>query len=550
MSAWGGSPYRGIGVYIGGENMACSQPNLTAAWVSAETAAGWHLILTYVGLQAPNNSCGCAPIIPSQASAEGASDASTAITDAQKVGIGPGSAIYDDMEAYGRTASNTQAVLAFLASWTTTLHAAGYRSGVYSSGGSGIADLLANYGTTYQEPDDLWIADWNGQATTSEPCIPSTDFANNQRIHQYAGGHNETYGGVTIDIDNDYLGGATVGSCAPTAPVVNSAPPSVNGVTRVGQTLSASTGAWSGSPVSYSYRWQRCTARCVNIPHAGSQTYRPAVADIAAHVRVVVTASNGVRSGRATSGAVGPVTPSGFWLFTAYGNVFASSGTGMFGSPAERGLRAPAIASMASTPDGGGYWLAGPSGRVWPFGDAPRTGWHNWAHPVAGIVSSPAGGFWLFTSYGNVFPSGGAQRFGSPAGRGLRTPAIVGMASTTDGHGYWLVGPTGRVWSFGDAARLGWRNWPRPIAGIVADPAGGYWLFSAYGNVYTSPGAHWFGSPSSFGVRTPSIVGMAATADGGGYWLVSRSGRVWSFGDAPRLGRLSLRGSIRGIVGG
>ncbi len=53
MSAWSASPYRGIGVYIGGANMACSQDNLTSDWVNQEAAAGWHLIPIYVGLQAP-----------------------------------------------------------------------------------------------------------------------------------------------------------------------------------------------------------------------------------------------------------------------------------------------------------------------------------------------------------------------------------------------------------------------------------------------------------------------------------------------------------------
>ena len=53
MSAWGASGYRAIGVYIGGTNMACAQPNLNSAWVSGQSAAGWHLIPIYVGLQAP-----------------------------------------------------------------------------------------------------------------------------------------------------------------------------------------------------------------------------------------------------------------------------------------------------------------------------------------------------------------------------------------------------------------------------------------------------------------------------------------------------------------
>ena len=45
------------------------------------------------------------------------------------MGIGPGSPIYFDMENYSRTATNSSAVLNFLAAWTTQLHAEGYASG-------------------------------------------------------------------------------------------------------------------------------------------------------------------------------------------------------------------------------------------------------------------------------------------------------------------------------------------------------------------------------------------------------------------------------------
>ena len=55
MAAWRSSPYRGVGIYIGGVNMACAQPNLTKGWVNHEIASGWHPVPLYVGLQAPNN---------------------------------------------------------------------------------------------------------------------------------------------------------------------------------------------------------------------------------------------------------------------------------------------------------------------------------------------------------------------------------------------------------------------------------------------------------------------------------------------------------------
>ncbi len=218
MSAWGSSPYRAVGIYIGGTNMGCAQPNLTAMWVSEESTVGWHLIPTYVGLQAPTNSCGCAGIDPSQASAEGAAAASDAIAQAQAVGIGSGNPIYFDMEGYSRGGANTSAVLAFLSAWTAQLHADGYLSGVYSSAASGIRDLVAQVGTGFAEPDDIWIADWNGAQTTSDPYVPSGDWASHQRLHQYQGGHNETYGAVTINIDGNYLDGATAAAGVTVAP--------------------------------------------------------------------------------------------------------------------------------------------------------------------------------------------------------------------------------------------------------------------------------------------------------------------------------------------
>lgn len=211
MSAWGSSPYRALGVYIGGANMACSQPNLTATWVSQQSAAGWHLIPIYVGLQAPSNSCGCASVSSSTSTAasQGAAAAQNAVTDMQAIGLGPGNPVYDDMESYNRGGSNTAAVLAFLSAWTTQLHASGYKSGIYSSSDSGVSDLVANYGTGYAEPDEIWIANWNNAANTSDGNVPSQDWPSHQRLHQYNGAHNETYQGVTINIDGDYLDAAT-----------------------------------------------------------------------------------------------------------------------------------------------------------------------------------------------------------------------------------------------------------------------------------------------------------------------------------------------------
>lgn len=212
MAAWEDSPYRAIGVYIGGLNRACSQPNLTADWVAEHVAEGWHLIPTYVGLQAPTSACtSCAKLSTGLASIQGRAAASDAVADAQSIGMGPGSPIYFDMEAYTRTSSATRATLTFLAAWTEQVHSLGYSSGVYSSSASGIADLAAQVGEEYPLPDDLWHANWNGAKNTLDPYIPANAWTAHQRIHQYRGGHDETWGGTTINIDNNYVEGATVG---------------------------------------------------------------------------------------------------------------------------------------------------------------------------------------------------------------------------------------------------------------------------------------------------------------------------------------------------
>ncbi len=214
MTAWLSSPYRAVGVYIGGANRGCGQPNLTSDWVAAQIAAGWRLIPTYVGLQAPSNGCSCSSIKSSQAAFQGSAAADDAVLQAASLGIGLGNPIYFDMEGYSRTATNTSAVLTFLDAWTERLHQRGYVSGVYGSAASTIADLVGQYELAFSEPDDIWIAHYDGLQTTSDTYVPSTYWVNHQRLRQYRGGHKETYGGVALSIDNDYVDGAVVGSAS------------------------------------------------------------------------------------------------------------------------------------------------------------------------------------------------------------------------------------------------------------------------------------------------------------------------------------------------
>jgi peptidoglycan hydrolase-like protein with peptidoglycan-binding domain len=209
MQAWLSSPYRAVGVYIGGVSRACSQPNLTASWVSTQVAAGWHLISIHVGLQAPcTGFSNRISTDPATATSQGRSAASDAVSKAQALGIPQGSVLYNDMEGYDNTNTTCRtAVLSFLSGWTQRLHEQFYGSGVYSSVSSGIRDLASVYSSTSRaRPDHIWFAWWNGVADTNGGSFFASKYwVNHERLHQYAGGHNETWGGVTINIDNDYL---------------------------------------------------------------------------------------------------------------------------------------------------------------------------------------------------------------------------------------------------------------------------------------------------------------------------------------------------------
>jgi Domain of unknown function (DUF1906) len=201
MSHWLKSPYRAIGIYIGGVNRGCAQANLSASWLAAIQKQGWHYFPFYVGLQA---SCvqgfGDTPIIASQAAAEGTAAANDAAQQAQSLGIPQGTPLIYDMEAYGNCGSQ---VITFLSAWDAQLHADGYVAGVYESF-TNIGDLV-NAASRITEPDVIHYADWDGKATTASSYMPAAMWTRHQRLHQYRGGHNESWGGATLNVDDDQL---------------------------------------------------------------------------------------------------------------------------------------------------------------------------------------------------------------------------------------------------------------------------------------------------------------------------------------------------------
>ena len=92
--------------------------------------------------------------------------------------------------------------------------------------------------------------------------------------------------------------------------------------------------------------------------------------------------------------------------------------------------------------------------------------------PIVGMASTPdGGGYWLVASDGGIFSFGDAQFYGSTGSIRLNQP-IVGMASTPDGGGYWLVASDGGIFNFGDATFYGSTGGSgNQVLGIIVDPS-------------------------------------------------------------------------------
>jgi hypothetical protein len=198
MRAWRRfSRYRAVGIYIGGSNRTCAQPNLTREWLRRQARAGWHFIPLYVGPQANLGQLSS----PARQAAAAANDA---VVQAQRLGFGWRTPLYYDMEGY--PAHEASAALRFFSAWTARIHQLGYRSGIYSSTNSGIADLAGQYHRcSFVLPDVIFFGHWDGKPSTRERVLRRGKWLHHRRLHQYAGNIRQAFGGDAISADEDIL---------------------------------------------------------------------------------------------------------------------------------------------------------------------------------------------------------------------------------------------------------------------------------------------------------------------------------------------------------
>jgi hypothetical protein len=102
------------------------------------------------------------------------------------------------------------------------------------------------------------------------------------------------------------------------APPTNTGEPGISGNAVQGQTLTGTTGAWTGSP-SYTFSWRRCgsdgglpdASNCPTISGASGTTYVLTSDDVGFRIRIRVTATNADGTQSAASNATSTVTATG-----------------------------------------------------------------------------------------------------------------------------------------------------------------------------------------------------------------------------------------------
>lgn len=129
----------------------------------------------------------------------------------QKLGLGTGSVIYYDIENYTPSATCSgnptgSYVNSFLSGWVSEIQHNGYIAGVYGNPAPASTWYAGDtgYSTVSPSPSDVFIAKQDSRVTIwGLTGLSDTAWAQDQRIHQWGGPHNETWGNAQLNIDAD-----------------------------------------------------------------------------------------------------------------------------------------------------------------------------------------------------------------------------------------------------------------------------------------------------------------------------------------------------------
>ncbi len=329
---------------------------------------------------------------------------------------------------------------------------AGTMTGVYI-GSNTLPDNLYGPSFTYSGQNVSGLAIRNNVLSASRPLVPLQMDGN--QTQGYSCGNTTTVGGSPVD-------GQCAGYVAPALPIAPLVP-SDSGIITVNHPPLAITSSGLGSltvATPYSATLQASGA-------SGAVNWSVTGGSLPSGLHLT---SAGTLTGT-------PTTPGSSTFTVSATDGDGDTSTELFSvavSPLNATATSP-VSSIASTPDGGGYWLTDWTGQVLTRGDAGYFGSMAGTHlnaPITHIVPTLDGhGYWLVAGDGGIFSFGDAPFFGSMGGQHLNAP-VVDLAPTADGGGYWLVATDGGIFSFGDArfqGSMGGHHLNQPIVGLATD---------------------------------------------------------------------------------
>jgi hypothetical protein len=182
------------------------------------------------------------------------------------------------------------------------------------AGSAAEGETLTVMGGQWVPTPTEYAEQWEDCDTSGQNCTPIEGATGSSYTATPSDvGHTIT----VVEGASDAHGTGVPVSATPTAIVtplpvpVNTALPAVSGLPIPGQTLSVSTGQWSGSPTVYGYQWADCIATvCTAIAGATEASYTLSPSDLGATITALVSASNDGGTGTAvTATASGVVVP-------------------------------------------------------------------------------------------------------------------------------------------------------------------------------------------------------------------------------------------------
>jgi RHS repeat-associated protein len=249
----------------------CSSSGTTCKWITGATSTTYHIVSSEIG-----------KTLRVEVSAENAAGKKNAWSEVTPIVLAS-PPINTTVPSISGTAREGQQLTATTGEWRGT----------------------ANLAYAYQ---------WLRCTSLGEGCLPIAGATTSTYLPQASDVGNTISVVVTAtNVAGEASASSTITGTIAAAPPADTSPPTVTGTPRYAETLTASTGAWSGTPpLSYGYQWRRCNAagaECANIASATNAAYVPNESDIGARLDVLVTAQNTAGEGTAASAATQTVAP-------------------------------------------------------------------------------------------------------------------------------------------------------------------------------------------------------------------------------------------------